>query len=144
MNCSVRLSVPLLWGRTWNPHTVVHLFLTYLVAERSPCPPIHGHPPQAGYAFFTHLHCVPASSPVYRNTQQIKECKNQLIFKTKVCVNLSNAQSGEIFIKIVYIPNPFLTLPSTKQLFVLWLVSCEPRLSGIRSGCFDGLFPSTI
>lgn len=34
-------------------------------------------------------------------------------------MNLSSAQSGEIFIKIVYIPNPFLTLPSTKQLFVL-------------------------
>lgn len=69
---------------------------------------------QAGYPFFTRLHWVPLFSPVYRNTEQIKEHKKQLIFKTKVRMNLSNAQNGEVCIKIVYIPNPFLTLPSTK------------------------------
>lgn len=34
-------------------------------------------------------------------------------------MNLSNAQNGEVCIKVVYIPNPFLTLPSTKQLCVV-------------------------
>lgn len=97
---------------------VVHLCVTYLIAERSPCPPVRGHLHRQ-VSHSSRLHWVPLFSPVYRNTERIKEHKSQLIFKTEVRMNLSNAQNGEVCIKVVYIPNPFLTLPSTKQLCVV-------------------------
>lgn len=37
----------------------------------------------------------------YRNTEKVKDRKNQLLFKMEIRMNLSNAQDGRISIKIV-------------------------------------------
>lgn len=50
----------------------------------------------------------------YRSTEQIKDGKNKLLFKMEICMGLSNAQDGEILIKIVNIHKLVLTAPTER------------------------------
>lgn len=78
--------------------------------------PFPMHLPSTGpLPFFTGL---TVSRTAYGSTEQIKDCKNKLLFKMEMCMNLSDTQDEEFFTKIGNICNSVLTL-STEHLSVL-------------------------